>query len=253
MSPAQPATPRPVRIIPVLDLMNGQVVRAVGGRREMYRPVESRLTDSTDPLTVAEVLLSTSGAGELYVADIDAIRHLRPRLGWVRQVAARGCRVLIDSGIRTAADANAVVAAGASAVVAGTETVAGFAELKKLCATFGPEKVVLSLDLRNGRLVGDESLWGGADDPLGVVGGAVAVGVRQVLVLDLARVGTGIGTGTEVLCGRIRASFPDVELIAGGGVRTWDDVDRLGAVGVNAVLVASGLHDGTLTFPRPTS
>ncbi|HEY1191505.1 MAG TPA: HisA/HisF-related TIM barrel protein, partial [Gemmata sp.] len=66
----------------------------------------------------------------------------------------------------------------------------------------------------------------------------------------LARVGTGTGSGTEPLLRAIRAEFPELDLIAGGGVRTWDDVDRLGEAGATGVLVASALHDGTLSAPR---
>jgi phosphoribosylformimino-5-aminoimidazole carboxamide ribotide isomerase len=66
-------------------------------------------------------------------------------------------------------------------------------------------------------------------------------------VLDLARVGEGGGTGTEELCARLASAHPEVELIAGGGVRGIADVRRLGEAGVAAVLVASALHEGRLT------
>lgn len=247
MNPPLQATPPSARIIPVLDVMDGQVVRAVGGRRELYRPLESRLTASTDPATVADAVLAAAGTNELYVADIDAIRRHRPRLGWIRPLTDRDCRVLVDAGLRYVADARLIIDAGASAVVAATETLRSTDELRAVLAAIGPERVILSLDLRNGRLVGDVSVWGDADNPATAVATAVGYGVRRVIVLDLARVGTGIGIGTEVLCGKLRAAFPDVELIAGGGVRTWGDVERAAKAGANAVLVASGLHDGTLT------
>jgi phosphoribosylformimino-5-aminoimidazole carboxamide ribotide isomerase len=81
----------------------------------------------------------------------------------------------------------------------------------------------------------------------------VAMGVGTLIVIDLARVGTGRGCGTENLLRAIRKGFPEVELIAGGGVRSWADVDRLGDAGADAVLIASALHDGRITYPPPTS
>src|SRR5581483_11245593 len=98
-----------------------QVVRAIGGRRDLYAPVRSRLTDSTEPLAVSRTLLAAVGGNELYVADIDALLGHRPRLGWVRELAAGGCRVMIDVGVRAAADAIPVLDTGAAAVI-GTET-----------------------------------------------------------------------------------------------------------------------------------
>jgi phosphoribosylformimino-5-aminoimidazole carboxamide ribotide isomerase len=253
MSPPQPDPRRPVRIIPVLDVKDGQVVRAVAGRRELYAPIRSRLTDSTDPRAVAEALLAAAGVNEFYVADLDALERHRPRLGWIAGlVADRGCRVLIEAGLRTAADARAVFDAGASAVVAGTETLCGVGELQALCDTYGPDRVILSLDLRNGRVVGDEAVWGNEPDPVAVVGKAVEACARRVIVLELARVGTGIGPGTTVLCRQLREAFPGIEMIAGGGVRAWADVDLLAAAGADGVLVASALHDGTLVAPRPS-
>jgi phosphoribosylformimino-5-aminoimidazole carboxamide ribotide isomerase len=66
-------------------------------------------------------------------------------------------------------------------------------------------------------------------------------------VLDLARVGVGEGVGTEKLCARLKQSYPDVEITAGGGVRTLDDVHLLDTIGVDYVLVSSALHDGRIT------
>jgi phosphoribosylformimino-5-aminoimidazole carboxamide ribotide isomerase len=71
-------------------------------------------------------------------------------------------------------------------------------------------------------------------------------GIRSLIVLDLARVGSGTGIGTEALCQRLAACHPDVEIVAGGGVRGVADLLRLKEIGVHGVLVASALHDGRL-------
>jgi phosphoribosylformimino-5-aminoimidazole carboxamide ribotide isomerase len=76
---------------------------------------------------------------------------------------------------------------------------------------------------------------------------AVDLGARRIIVLDLARVGGGAGTGTEELCSRMASTFPKVTVIAGGGVAGRADLLRLKAAGVAAVLVASALHDGRIT------
>ena len=234
------------RIIPVLDVMGGQAVRAIGGRRELYAPVRSLLTDSTEPIAVARALLAAAGVNELYVADIDALQGHRPRLGWVKELTDAGCQVMVDSGFKSAADAIPVAAVGASVVV-GTETLARFEELQALVHSWDPERVVLSVDLRNGSVLGAESVWGRATDVASVVERGIAIGLRRFLVLELARVGTGIGPGTVELCETVRRRFPEIELLAGGGVRNRNDVSALGAAGVDGVLVASALHDGLIS------
>jgi phosphoribosylformimino-5-aminoimidazole carboxamide ribotide isomerase len=74
----------------------------------------------------------------------------------------------------------------------------------------------------------------------------MARGVRRLLVLDLARVGVSAGTGTEAVCARLAAAHAEVEILAGGGVRGPEDLDRLRRSGVKGVLVASALHEGKL-------
>src|SRR6266542_1022598 len=234
-----------MRIVPVLDLKGGDVVRGVGGRREEYRPVISQLTDSSAPAAVATAFRDQLGLSELYVADLDAIGGAGPALDTYAALRALGCVLWVDAGLRDAGLADVLVAAGVETIVAGLETLAGPRELSRLCERYA-ERVVFSLDLKEGRPLGNLYGWD-AESAWEVASRAVALGARRVLVLDLSRVGGGEGTGTEELCRRLVEAYPGVEAAAGGGVRGRDDLRRLQACGVGAVLVASALHDGRLT------
>lgn len=242
------------RLIPVLDVMNGAVVRAVGGRRDEYRPVESKLTVATHPVNVALALLARTGVTELYVADLDAICGGEVVSEGVARLFRefRGSPVAFWGDIGTNARRPPELLADHANVrpVIGLETGATPAHLADAVARFGPRPVAVSVDLRAGKLLGKWEDWGAAHagDALAVARTAIRTGAQALIVLDLSRVGTGTGTGTEPLLRTIRAEFPDVDLIAGGGVRAWDDVDRLGEAGATGVLVASALHDGTLTL-----
>ena len=66
------------------------------------------------------------------------------------------------------------------------------------------------------------------------------------MVLDLAQVGAGTGTGTEELCRHLAQAYPDAHLAAGGGIGGMDGLRRLEACGVQTVLIASALHDGRI-------
>src|SRR5262249_33670542 len=118
--------PRKPRLIPVLDVMGGRVVRAVAGRRDDYRPMVSKLTESTEPLAVASALLAASGATELYVADLDAITGTERSGRVVPELANRcECRLFADLGIRTTADLQSVPRMQHVVPVLGCETLAG--------------------------------------------------------------------------------------------------------------------------------
>src|SRR5262245_32896730 len=122
-----------MRVIPVLDLKDGQVVRGIAGRRHEYRPVVSRLTPSSQPADVARAFRDHLGLTELYLADLDAIAGAPPALPAYAAVRALGLRLWVDAGVRDLADAEPLAAAGIEGIVAGLETLRGPAALEGLC------------------------------------------------------------------------------------------------------------------------
>ncbi len=240
-----------MRIVPVLDVMHGEVVRGVGGRRQEYRPIVSRLTRSSRPLHVANALASHFGCRELYVADLDAISGREPSWPLYSALREQGFRLWVDAGIRQMTQTCSLADAGIDSIIAGLETISGPAELAKMAHAFG-DRLVFSLDLHQGEPLGDLNPWrarrvNAAVSAEAIVQEAVRLGVRRLLVLDLARVGLDGGTGTRELCARLCARHPQLSVSAGGGVRHRGDIDELRNTGVQAVLVASALHDGRLT------
>jgi HisA/HisF family protein len=225
--------------LPVIDVRSGIVVRAIAGRRSEYRPLVSRLTDATDPLAVATAIRDRFGWSDLYIADLDSITAdcFTPDFVLVERLTSCGFRVWLDAGIRDPDDASRV-APHVARVVVGLETLGELASWPEIVRQLGPERAVFSLDLRDGRALG-----GG--DPHAIADQVVAAGGTRMIVLDLARVGTGGGTGTEGMCAELIRRHPRLAVCAGGGVRGWDDVRRLEAAGVAGVLLASALHDGT--------
>jgi phosphoribosylformimino-5-aminoimidazole carboxamide ribotide isomerase len=255
-----------MRIIPVLDVMGGVVVRAAGGRRAEYRPVQSKLTPSVRPLDVARAVITATAAEEIYVADLDAIMGEGGGTGAGELAdALPDTRVWIDQGVRTDADLARLPLAKPGTwktlfnpqprpnvvPVLGSETVSGPAVVASARAAMG-SGCVFSVDTYDGELLGPWQAWGGwgVEEPTGVEALVRAVevllGTRVFILLDLAHVGSRSGPGTAKAVERLKAAVPELCLVSGGGVRTKDDVKRLSDAGADAVLVASALHDGTL-------
>lgn len=234
-----------MRVIPVLDLMHGQVVRGVGGRRNEYRPVRSLHSATSDPLDVARGLRREFGVTELYIADLDAIQEHRPASHAIAGIAADRFQLMVDAGLRNTTDGQSALNTGATRVVAALETLPGPRQLAELVNHFGDETVIFSLDLKQGAPIGPSEAWE-RPDPEAIAEQAATCGVRSMILLDLAAVGEGQGVPTIDLCVRLRKRLPAVELITGGGVRNRDDLQSLADAGVDAVLIASALHDGRL-------
>jgi phosphoribosylformimino-5-aminoimidazole carboxamide ribotide isomerase len=232
-----------MRVIPVIDLKSGAAVHAMRGERERYRPLRSKIVAGSDPVQVARAVREGLGLEELYVADLDAIAG-GPGHGEVVAALAREGPVMVDAGAADTAAVGRLLDLGAARVVIGTETLASPAALERLRAGCPDAPLVLSLDVRAGRVLSP-------DPELARLGAAEALarlahaGVREVIVLDLARVGSGAGPDVA-LVGELSARFPELELLAGGGVRDVADLRALAQAGAAGALVATALHDGEI-------
>lgn len=234
-----------VEVLPVIDLRDGQAVHARGGNRDRYPVVEGVLGSGRDPLALALAFRDRLGCRSVYVADLDAIADRGDARPFVARLTSIGLAPLIDAGVRTVEQAKALLEAGAARVVVGLETLHTLDELGVIVRAIGAERVVFSLDLRNGSpLVGSPAL--ATADPLWLAEAAVERGVRQMICLDLARVGSGAGAPHPLLT-RLRARLPHLQLFAGGGVRDVEDLAALAALGCAGALVATALHNGRIT------
>jgi phosphoribosylformimino-5-aminoimidazole carboxamide ribotide isomerase len=131
-------------------------------------------------------------------------------------------------------------------VIVGLETLPSFDVLSAVCGAVGKHRVAFSLDLREGEpIVTNGIRLDAARSPEEIATRAALAGVGALIVIDLARVGTGRGIDSDLLA-RIRSATPGLNLVAGGGVRGWDDLVRVAKAGCNAALVATALHDGRI-------
>lgn len=242
-------------IIPVIDLSRGVAVWARGGDRAHYQPVVSAIVaeGEGDPVALLRAYRHRLGASACYIADLDAIQGGAVQRAMLRELAQLETGfagpLLVDAGAHTPASTFEVLACGASQVVVGLETLRAFGDLAAIVRAAGESRVVCSVDLRLGVPIVHPAMRDAGravPDALGLTARAVDAGVSSVLVLDLGRVGTGRGTDLGLI-ETLRRQFPAVRLLAGGGVTTRRDLDRMRDAGCDGALLASAIHTGTIT------
>jgi phosphoribosylformimino-5-aminoimidazole carboxamide ribotide isomerase len=184
------------------------------------------------------------GLREFYLADLDAIAGGKPGLDLYVRLRHAGFPLMVDAGVSRESQAEAVLKAGVDCVL-GLETLRGPEVVDSLCSGDRASRLIFSLDLKEGRPLGDLSTWN-TSDPWVILSRAVDSNIQRILVLDLARVGMGQGVGSLDLCRRIKQAFPHVQVMTGGGVRHREDLQMLEECGIDGVLAASALHDGRL-------
>lgn len=229
-----------MKLIAAMDLLQGQVVRGVGGRRENYRPVVSRLASSAHPIIVAQAFQSL-GIDDLYVADLDALAGCDPCIDIFHEIKELGCKLWLDAGAKDLESLRFLEPVKPCQLIAGYETWSDPRGLAPALAEFS-HRLTFSLDLRNGQPMVRHAGWD-CETPWEIVEKAASMGVRQFLVLDVARVGMGAGLGSLELCSRLKGQFPGIQVFAGGGVKSAQDLSLAQAAGVDGVVMASALHD----------
>jgi phosphoribosylformimino-5-aminoimidazole carboxamide ribotide isomerase len=225
-----------MQIVPVLDLKGGVVVHARRGQRADYAPLQSPLVDGCDPVAVARALCTLCRTRSLYVADLDALAGAPVNEAVLRALASVA-EPWVDAGATTPERAAALRRAGVARNVVGTESVGPGVEVDT--------PVILSVDLREGRLISPDPDLAGRP-PATAASLARTLEVREVLVIDLARVGSGAGPPLDAVA-ELAQALPGVDIYAGGGVRDDADLRALESAGAAGALLATALHQGAVT------
>ena len=142
-----------MKVIPVIDILNGVVVHAVKGQRKEYKPIQSILTSAVEPLAVAKTF-ETLGFTDLYIADLDAIIDCSTNFSLLKKISEEtSLRLMVDAGITNLERAQKLLDAGVSKVVIGTETLLNKKIVAEAVKEFGNEKVIVSLDLKGEKIL----------------------------------------------------------------------------------------------------
>lgn len=221
-------------VIPVIDLLGGDVVHARRGERGAYRPIVSPLVSGSAPMDVCRALIALAPFGRLYVADLDSIRGSGTNDAVIEAMsqAFPDLEIWVDRGETDPAALRHRARNGPGITVVGAES---FSEIEALSAAVAAASGVLSLDYDASGRMGPPEVY---DDP--------ALWPDRVIVMTLASVGSGGGPDMERL-GEALVKAGDRAVYAAGGVRNLADLRALADIGVSGALVASALHDGSLT------
>jgi phosphoribosylformimino-5-aminoimidazole carboxamide ribotide isomerase len=223
------------RIIFVIDILNGNAVHAVKGERSNYMPLrESKICSSSDPLEIIREVMPK----EVYIADLNRLQQTGNNFDLIRKIS-RMKKTMADIGAKNMDD----IIHGmelADTLIVGTETAS--MEVIKNAAALLPGKINVSIDIKDGRvLTNDPNV---SKEPLAVVKSLNEINIRDIIILNLKKVGTSEGIDVDFLRDIISISKHNV--LVGGGIRDMEDIIALEEIGVSGALVATALHNGSI-------
>ncbi|MEM8815709.1 MAG: 1-(5-phosphoribosyl)-5-[(5-phosphoribosylamino)methylideneamino]imidazole-4-carboxamide isomerase [Pseudomonadota bacterium] len=241
-----------MRIVPAIDLKDGKCVRLFKGdfaRQTHY---------SDDPLAMAQ-RFSELKVSDLHVVDLDGAQsgEQRNREVIVEIAAGSALEVQLGGGIRDTERVSGWLDAGVARCVIGSLAVTAPETVGGWLRRFGPERIVLALDVRlddtarpfiathGWTRTSSTSLWDCMDFYL-------PQQLRHVLCTDVSRDGAMAGPNVD-LYKELMDRYPDIQLQASGGVRNLEDLKTLRANGIPAAISGRALLDGAITADEVAS
>ncbi len=236
------------RIIPVIDILNSKAVHAIKGERTKYKPLISELFKSSDPIEIIKILNHKYNFNEIYLADLDAIIKKIPNYEIISKVTkVKNLKLILDPGIVKSEDIQKFSRFNLKKLILGLETINSFDVIRDSLKIFGIDKIVISVDMFKGKIITkirdlvNESL-------LNTIIKLNNLGVRELILLDLFRVGQKLG-GIPPLYLKIRDAF-DGDILVGGGIKNLNDLSNYNRENFSGVLIATALYDGSINIEK---
>jgi phosphoribosylformimino-5-aminoimidazole carboxamide ribotide isomerase len=229
-------------VIPAIDLMQGKVVRLSRGD-----PVTAKFYDQWGTPAQIAMKWKSQGAKRLHIIDLDAAFGTGENTSVVRDIVrASGLPVQVGGGIRTVEAVEKLFRIGANCVILGALAFSNPDAVARVQKESGSNSVIVALDNKNGKVMVEG--WK-TQTPFTMVEALekfANLGVRTFLITSIAQDGMLQGPDLETL--RQAAEYPDVDLLAAGGISSLNDLLALKKVGVEGAVVGKALYEGRFTL-----
>ncbi|MFC2115709.1 1-(5-phosphoribosyl)-5-[(5-phosphoribosylamino)methylideneamino]imidazole-4-carboxamide isomerase [Bacteroidota bacterium] len=230
-----------IELIPAIDIIDGKCVRLEQGSYDQQKVYSSQ------PEEVA-IQLADLGILRLHLVDLDGARagHL-VNLDILEKISSQtSLKIDFGGGIKSDDDISQVMKAGAEMVTAGSIAVRDRDQVEEWLNVYGPERIILGADVRNGKI----SIHGWQEDTtlelMYFVRTYADAGIKKLICTDISRDGMLQGPSLG-LYKELRAEFPELEIIASGGVSEMQDIRDLDEIGINGVIFGKAFYEGRIT------
>ncbi|MFK7797641.1 MAG: 1-(5-phosphoribosyl)-5-[(5-phosphoribosylamino)methylideneamino]imidazole-4-carboxamide isomerase [Aureispira sp.] len=231
-----------LEIIPAIDLINGQCVRLTQGDYQQKKVYNS------DPVAMAKEF-EAAGITRLHLVDLDGAKARKVINLEVLKKIAKATNLIIDfgGGVQSEEDLQKVLDAGATQVTAGSLAVKQPEVVAEWLERYGAERIILGADVRNGHI----AIHGWQEESEQKIAqfleGYTQKGAQYCICTDVSKDGLLQGTALG-LYQQLRTQFPDLKLIASGGVKTIEELVALQEMGCYGVIIGKALYEGYISL-----
>lgn len=231
-----------IEIIPAIDIIDGKCVRLSQGNYDQKKIYNE------DPLEVAK-MFEDAGLCRLHLVDLDGAKAKRiVNLKILERIATKTSLVIdFGGGVQSDVDIAKAFNAGASMVTGGSIAVRSKELFSRWIDKYGSDKIILGADCKDHKIAVSGWQEGTSLDIIPFIGEYVKKGIEYVVCTDISKDGMLQGPSID-LYKEILASFPDLYLIASGGVGCMQDIFDLAKAGVPAVILGKAIYENKVTL-----
>ena len=231
-----------IELIPAIDIINGQCVRLTKGdydQKTVYRDSPAEVAKEFEEI----------GFRRLHVVDLDGAKSKHIVNEAVLTAITTETNLVVDfgGGIKTDEDIEKAFAAGAAMVTVGSIAVTQPDLFMGWLEKYGPERIILGADVRHGKICINGWKEDSCEDLLPFLRKYIEAGVCNVLCTEISKDGTLSGPAIS-LYSEVMEAYPELHLIASGGVSSLDDIKALNAVGIPAVVFGKAIYEGKINL-----
>jgi len=231
-----------IELIPAIDIIEGQCVRLTKGdydQKTVYRDSPAEVAKEFEEI----------GFKRLHVVDLDGAKSKHIVNSDVLHRITTDTQLIVDfgGGIKTDEDIEKAFTAGASMVTIGSIAVTNPDLFMGWLEKYGAERIILGADVRHGKVSINGWKEDSSEDLLPFLKKYVDAGVKNVLCTEISKDGTLTGPAIELYQSMMTA-YPELHLIASGGVSSIDDVKALEAAGIPAVVFGKAIYEGKINL-----
>lgn len=229
-----------IELIPAIDIIEGKCVRLSNG------DYASKVVYDNNPVDIA-IKLQAAGFKRLHVVDLDGAKSKHIVNHHILEEITSKTKLIVDfgGGIKSEEDIEIAFASGAAMITIGSIAVTNKPLFLKWIEKYGPDRIILGADIRNGKIAVNGWKEDTAEDLFDFLQYYVELGIRNVLCTDISKDGMLNGPAFD-LYKEIMRKFPFIHLIASGGISCNQDIVRLNELGIPAVVFGKAYYEGRI-------
>lgn len=230
-----------IDIIPAIDIINGKCVRLTKGDY-------TKKSEYGDPFDMA-LRFQDHGIRRLHLVDLDGAREGQVVNYRTLEKIASGTSLIIDAGggIKSDEDLRIVFESGARMATGGSIAVKDPGLFEGWLNFYGPDRIILGSDFRDGKIAVSGWVEETEEELIPYIGSWFNKGIRMTICTDISKDGVLMGTSEKIYSSVIR-QFPDLYLVASGGVSSLDDIFSLDALNIPAVIIGKAIYEGKIAL-----